>query len=58
MAIWKCGVCLYSYDEKKGIPEEGIPMGTEWKDISEDWICPDCGVKKVKFYEANTLVTS
>jgi len=49
MTLWRCKVCLYSYDETKGIPEEGIVPGTKWQDLPEDWICPDCGVGKIKF---------
>lgn len=51
MSIWKCKVCLYTYDESKGIPEEDINPGTSWEDIQEEWFCPDCGVKKNMFYQ-------
>jgi len=33
----------------KGLPEDGIPAGTTWADIPEDWECPDCGVAKSDF---------
>lgn len=52
MSLWKCQVCLYVYDETKGIPEEEIPPGTKWEELPEDWICPDCGVKKMKFIKS------
>ena len=52
--IWECKVCLYSYDECKGLPKEGIPPGTVWDDLPEGWVCPDCGVNKSKF---RSLVT-
>lgn len=44
-----CLICGYIYDEEKGIPESGILPGTEWKDVPDTWICPDCGVTKDDF---------
>lgn len=49
MAKWECVVCGYIYDEAVGIPDDGIPAGTIWADIPEDWACPDCGVAKSDF---------
>ncbi|HAO99971.1 MAG TPA: rubredoxin [Fibrobacteres bacterium] len=46
MKKWKCSVCGFVYDEAKGLPEEGIPPGTRWEDIPEDWNCPECGAIK------------
>lgn len=46
---WQCTVCGFIYCEEEGMPEEGIVPGTRWEDISEDWLCPDCGVGKVDF---------
>jgi len=37
------------YSEAAGIPEEGIPPGTAWEDIPEDWLCPDCAMGKDDF---------
>lgn len=48
-AVWECRVCGFIYEEVQGLPEEGIPPGTRWKDLPEDWICPDCGVSKADF---------
>jgi rubredoxin len=50
MKIWQCLVCGFIYDESKGLPEEGIPAGTLWDDVPNDWVCPDCKVEK-KFFE-------
>ncbi|WP_226662811.1 FAD-dependent oxidoreductase [Microbulbifer aggregans] len=47
--IWECMVCGWVYDEAKGAPEEGIPAGTRWEDIPDDWTCPECGVGKEDF---------
>jgi rubredoxin-NAD+ reductase len=49
MARWECTVCGLIYDETKGLPEDGIAAGTLWKDVPEDWYCPDCGVGKEDF---------
>lgn len=47
--VWECTICAFIYDEAVGLPEEGIAPGTKWKDIPEDWMCPDCGVAKADF---------
>ena len=44
-----CLVCGYVYDEAKGAPDEGLAPGTLWADVSEDWVCPDCGALKEDF---------
>lgn len=49
MKRWECIVCGFIYEEKIGLPAEGIPAGTAWEDIPEDWMCPDCGVGKSDF---------
>ena len=46
---WICVVCGFVYDEALGLPEEGLPPGTRWRDIADDWQCPDCGVGKADF---------
>ncbi len=46
---YECIVCGFIYDEAEGLPEEGIPPGTRWEDLPEDWLCPDCGVGKEDF---------
>ena len=45
----QCVVCGFTYDEKVGMPEDGIPAGTRWSDIPDSWECPDCGVSKADF---------
>jgi len=42
MAEYRCVVCEYIYDEKKG--------GEAWADLPDDWLCPVCGSPK-KLYE-------
>jgi len=48
---FKCTVCGYTYDPQKGDEKGGIPVGTEFKDLPEDWICPVCGTRKADFKE-------
>ena len=46
---WECIVCGWIYDEELGWPDDGIEPGTRWEDISDDWLCPECGVGKEDF---------
>src|SRR5215813_12336112 len=46
---WQCVLCAFSYDEERGLPEEGIPAGTRWADVPDSWSCPDCGAHKADF---------
>ena len=49
MKSYQCVVCGFIYDENVGMPEDGIPAGTRWNDIPDNWECPDCGVSKADF---------
>uniref|UniRef100_A0A7J2TI64 Rubredoxin n=1 Tax=Archaeoglobus fulgidus TaxID=2234 RepID=A0A7J2TI64_ARCFL len=49
MAKYQCSVCGYVYNESEGDPENGIPPGTKWEDLPEDWVCPICGATKDQF---------
>ncbi|MBW5289597.1 MAG: Rubredoxin [Candidatus Ruthia sp. Apha_13_S6] len=49
MKKYRCIVCDWVYDEYLGAPKEGIESGTKWEDVSEDWVCPDCGASKAEF---------
>jgi len=49
MKTWMCIFCGFIYDEGMGLPDEGIPPGTKWEDIPEDYKCPDCGFGKSEF---------
>ena len=46
---YQCIVCGFIYDEEHGMPEDGVPPGTLWTDIPDDWACPECGVSKAEF---------
>jgi rubredoxin len=51
MKKWQCRYCSFIYDEALGLPEDGISPGTKLEDISDDWMCPDCGATKDDFDE-------
>ncbi len=49
MEKWECIVCGYVYDPAKGDPDNGVAPGTKFEDLSNDWVCPECGVTKDNF---------
>jgi rubredoxin len=49
MKKYVCIICGYIYDPAEGDPENGIPPGTAFEDLPEDWTCPACGVGKEHF---------
>jgi flavorubredoxin/rubredoxin len=44
-----CPVCRYIYDPAKGDPGGGIPPGTPFDKIPDNWVCPICRVSKNMF---------
>ena len=44
-----CLICGWMYDEEKGSPPDGLSPGTRWKDVPDDWVCPECGAAKYDF---------
>jgi rubredoxin len=46
---FSCTICSYVYDPAKGDPDGGIPPGTPFERIPDDWICPICRVPKKMF---------
>jgi len=49
MQKYKCPACGYVYDPLEGDVDGGIPPGTSFEDIPDDWVCPVCGVAKQDF---------
>lgn len=47
-----CTVCGYVYDPDLGDDANGIPPGTEFADLPDDWRCPLCRKGKDKFVKA------
>lgn len=46
---YECGVCKYIYNPKTGNEKAGIPPGTDFEDLPDDWVCPVCGESKDVF---------
>ena len=51
MNKWQCLACPYIYDPAVGDATQGIPAGTAFEDLPDDWLCPECGVPKSMFKE-------
>ncbi len=49
MGKYRCIACGYIYDPVKGDPENGQPAGTQFADLPDSWVCPECGVGKDEF---------
>ncbi len=49
MKRWICEVCDYVYDPDKGDVENGVPEGTSFENLPDDWVCPLCSVGKDMF---------
>ncbi len=47
-----CSICGKVYDPAEGDPEHGIPAGTPFESLPEDWKCPRCKNGKEKFNRA------
>ncbi len=47
--LWMCTSCGFIYDPAEGDPDGGIPPGTAFDDIPDDWFCPVCGARKKDF---------
>jgi rubredoxin len=41
--------CGFIYDPAVGDPDGGIPPGTAFEDLPEDWVCPVCGRPKQRW---------
>ena len=49
MAKYVCQACGWDYDEEVGLPEKGIPAGTKFDELPEDFECELCGMGKEFF---------
>ena len=47
-----CSVCGYVYDPEFGDETQGIPAGTPFEALPEEWHCPRCRQPKTKFNAA------
>jgi rubredoxin/flavin reductase (DIM6/NTAB) family NADH-FMN oxidoreductase RutF len=53
MTKYRCLMCGYIYDPEAGDPSNGVEPGTDFEDLPDDWVCPDCGVGKDEFEPVN-----
>jgi len=53
-----CTVCRYVYDPAVGDPAGGIPPGTPFEKIPDDWVCPICRVSKRMFRPVQPTVAA
>jgi rubredoxin len=44
-----CTSCGFIYEPAEGDPDGGIPPGTAFEDIPDNWFCPVCGARKRDF---------
>lgn len=49
MKRYVCDVCGWIYDPNLGDPDHGVPPGTAWEYVPDDFVCPECGVGKSEF---------
>ena len=49
--MYQCQVatCGFIYNPDKGVKKQGIPKGTRFEDLPDDWKCPSCGAGKKMF---------
>ena len=53
--LYVCGGCGYEYVPEMGDEDSEIVPGTLFKDLPEDWVCPECAEPKDQFIEAQSL---
>ena len=49
MRRYKCRICGAIYDPAVGDPSRGIPAGTPFAELPDDWRCPLCQMPKSEF---------
>ncbi len=47
-----CLGCGYEYIPENGDEDAEVRPGTSYKDLPEDWVCPECGEEKANFIPA------
>ncbi len=51
MSTFTCTICGFRYDPEEGDPTMGIPPGTPFEDLPDDYKCPICNASKEYFRE-------
>jgi rubredoxin len=49
MQKYICDLCGWEYDPEVGALEFEIAPGIEFKDLPDDFVCPECGAGKDQF---------
>ncbi|MFP4216573.1 MAG: rubredoxin [Phycisphaerae bacterium] len=49
MQKYICTQCSYVYDPVKGDEMNGIPPGTAFEDLPDEWVCPMCYATRDQF---------
>ena len=52
-SVFLCTLCAYEYNPAVGDETQGIPPGTAFEDLPEDWTCPICSAAKSAFISSN-----
>lgn len=48
-----CSGCAYEYIPELGDEDTDVAPGTQFKDLPEEWVCPECAEAKTNFINAN-----
>lgn len=49
MKKYVCDICGWVYDPAVGYPPSGVEKGTEFANLPDDFVCPECGAGKDSF---------
>ena len=47
--VFTCSICGFRYDPEEGDPSAGIPPGTPFEELPDDYKCPICNASKEYF---------
>ncbi|MGM0621823.1 MAG: flavin reductase, partial [Bacteroidota bacterium] len=50
-STFTCSICGFQYNPEEGDPTAGIPPGTPFEDLPDDYKCPICNASKEYFRE-------
>jgi anaerobic nitric oxide reductase flavorubredoxin len=50
----QCSVCQWIYDPELGEPLQDVAPGTPWRDVPDNFLCPECSLGKDVFDELGT----
>jgi anaerobic nitric oxide reductase flavorubredoxin len=50
----QCSVCQWIYDPAKGEPNQDVAPGTQWNEVPDSFLCPECSLGKEVFEVLST----